>query len=210
MKLYISVFLCFLSFSANASKKAITEEGDIVVLNDNGTWVYEDGKASADVEITINDGVFTKGSESSFTLKSTKTNSSFAINPKEWKFKKSENGHASAEYTFQLKDGDLYGMAISEQVEIDVEALVNIAFENAKGVASDVQIIKKEYRVVNGHKVIYMEMMGTIQSIRFTYLGYYFSNTTGSTQYLAYTGASLVEKYQADIDKFLNGFSLNL
>ena len=52
-----------------------------------------------------------------------------------------------------------------------------------------------------------MEMEGTIQSIRFTYLGYYYSDSFGSTQYLTYTGSSLVQKYRQDIDNFLNGFT---
>lgn len=210
MKLYIILLFCFFSFNTLASKKAMTEEGDVVILNDNGTWKYEDGKAADDIVLAINPGTFTKPDTSNFDIKSTKTNSVFAINPKKWKFKKSENGHEAAEYTFQLKDSDLYGMAISEQVEIEVESLTQIAFENAKGVAPDIKVVKKEYRFVNGYKVIYMEMIGTIQSIKFKYLGYYYSNSSGSTQYLVYTADNLVEKYQNDINNLLNGFSINM
>jgi len=194
--------------SVIASKKAVTEEGDVVILNENGTWIYEDGKASDDIEIPINSNTFKKHKNSKFTLKSTKTNASFSINPKKWKFKKNENGHESAEYTFKFKDGDLYGMAISEQVEIGLEDLVNIAFENAKGAAPDAKVVKKEYRTVNGHKVIYMEIVGTIQSIKFKYLGYYYSNSSGSTQYLAYTSTNLEGKHKKNINNFLNGFSV--
>lgn len=210
MKSYITLLLCIFAFNALASKKAITDEGDVVILNDDGTWKYEDGKASGDIELLINPDIFEKHNKSNFVLKSTKTNSSFAINPKKWKFKKNENGHESAEYTFELKGGDLYGMVISEQVEIGVEELASIAFDNAKGAAPDIKVVKKEYRVVNGNKVIYMEMVGTIQSAKFKYLGYYYSNSSGSTQYLAYTGANLVDKYKTDINIFLNGFSVNL
>lgn len=208
MKIFIVLLLCAFSFSVIASKKAVTEEGDVVILNDDGTWKYEEGKASDDIEIPINSNTFKKHKKSNFALKSTKTNSSFSINPKKWKFKKNENGHESAEYTFELKDGDLYGMAISEQVEIGIEELANIAFDNAKEAAPDTKVVKKEYRTVNGNKVIYMEMVGTIQSIKFKYLGYYYSNSSGSTQYLAYTGTSLVKKYKKDINNFLNGFSV--
>jgi hypothetical protein len=49
-----------------------------------------------------------------------------------------------------------------------------------------------------------MEMLGTIQGVKFKYLGYYYSDDSGSTQYLTYTGANLVEKYQTDIENFLN------
>ncbi|NMP31832.1 hypothetical protein HII17_09670 [Thalassotalea sp. M1531] len=208
MKIFIVILLCLFSLNAFASQKAVTENGDVVILKEDGTWSYEEGKASAEIEIPVNTTAFKKDKKSNFALKSSKTNSSFSINPKKWKFKKNENGHESAEYTFQLKNGDLYGMAISEQVEIDVEELAKIAFDNARDAAPDTKIVKKEYRTVNGHKVIYMEMVGSIQSIKFKYLGYYYSNSSGSTQYLTYTSTNLVEKYKTEIDRFLNGFSI--
>jgi len=208
MKFYAVLALCFFTLSAIASKKAITEEGDVVVLNNDGTWVYESGKADDGKPLVMNDLNFSKGSDSNFMLKSTKTNAAFWINPKKWKFKKNDNGHESAEYTFTLKGSDLYGMVITEQWGMDLADLVNQAFENAKGAAPDIQIVKQEYRMVNGHKVIYMEMEGTIQSVKFTYLGYYFSNKSGVTQYLTYTGTNLVSKYKKDIEQFLNGFDL--
>lgn len=207
MRIFIVLLLCAFSLNVIASKKAVTEDGDVVILNKDGTWIYEDGKASNAVEIPINSNAFKKDSKSNFALKSNKTNSSFSINPKKWKFKKNENGQEASEYTFQLKNGDLYGMAISEQVEINVEELVKIAFDNAKAAAPDTEVVKKEYRTVNGNKVIYMEMVGTIQSIKFKYLGYYYSNSSGSTQYLVYTSTNLVKKYKTEIDTFLNGFS---
>jgi len=208
VRIFIVLLLCTFSFIVIASKKAVTEEGDLVILNNDGTWTYEDGKAFDDIELPINPKTFEKHIKSNFTLKRTKTNSSFSINPKKWKFKKNKNGHESAEYTFELKNGDLYAMAISEEIEMDVEELAKTALENAKGVAPDTKVIKKEYRTVNGNKVIYMEMVGTIQSIKFKYLGYYFSNASGSTQYLTYTGTNLEAKYKTEINNFLNGFSV--
>jgi hypothetical protein len=208
MRIFIVLLLFAFSLNVIASKKAVTEDGDVVILNEDKTWVYEDGKASDAVVITINSNAFKKDGKSNFALKSSKTNSSFSINPKKWKFKKNKNGEEASEYTFQLKNGDLYGMVISEQVEIDVKELVKIAFDNAKAAAPDTEVVKKEYRTVNGNKVIYMEMVGTIQSIKFKYFGYYYSNSSGSTQYLAYTSTNLVNKYKTQIDKFLNGFSV--
>jgi hypothetical protein len=63
----------------------------------------------------------------------------------------------------------------------------------------------QEYRVVNGKKLIYMQINGTIKGINFTYNGYYYSNPSGSTQLVAYTAASAVRKYKSEINDFLNG-----
>jgi hypothetical protein len=206
MKFYVVLALCFFTLSAIASKKAITEEGDVVVLNDDGTWVYENGKADEDVQLEMNPLNFSKDPSSNFMLKSTKTNAAFWINSKKWKFKKNDNGHESAEYTFNIKGSDLYGMVITEAWEMNLDELVKLAVSNAKEAAPDLRVVKQEYRMVNGRKVIYMEMEGTIQSLKFTYLGYYFSDKSGATQYLTYTGSNLVSKYRKDIDNFLNGF----
>ena len=210
MKILTVFLLSVLSFFSIASQKALTEEGDVVILNEDGTWLYEDGKPSNEIEIPTNPSVFLNNSKSNFALKSTKTKAVFAINPKKWTFKKNSADHDAAEYTFKLKNSDLYGMAISEQLEIKVEELVKIAFDNAKTAAPDAKIVKKEYRMVNGKKVIYMEIVGTIQSITFKYLGYYYSDSSGSTQYLTYTGLALENKYKEEINNFLNGFSVRL
>ena len=207
MKIITISILCLLALNVVASQKAITEEGDVVVLNDDGSWFYENGQVAISEELEVNSTTFSRPNNATFMLKSTKTNSAFWINPRKWKFEKNDNGHDAAEYTLNVKGSDLYGLIISEQLEIAVEELAKIALDNARGAAPDAKIIKKEYRMVNGNKVIYMEMEGTIQSIKFTYFGYYFSNSTGSTQFLAYTGSSLVKKYRADIDNLLNGFS---
>jgi hypothetical protein len=208
MKLSITLLLCFFAFNVIAAQKAVTEEGDIVILNGDGTWLYEDDKGSGDIEIKTNPTVFKTPTNSKFALKSKKNNTVFSLNTKKWSFVKSKSDDAAVEYNFNLKAGDLYGMAITERIEIDLEKLVIIAFENAKEVAPDAKVVKKEYRVVNGNKLIYMEIIGTIESIKFKYMGYYFSDYSGSTQFIVYTGASLVNQYKAEINALLNGFSV--
>ena len=98
-------------------------------------------------------------------------------------------------------------MVITEAVEIDVKSLTDIALSTAKSAAPDMRIIKKEYRIVNNKKVIYMEMSGTVQSIKVTYLGYYYTSPSGSTQLVVYTGTNLVSKYRNEISDILNGLS---
>jgi hypothetical protein len=96
-------------------------------------------------------------------------------------------------------------MVITEGVGLGLESLANIALTNARDVAPDAKIIRKEYRNVNGNKIRFMQMNGTIQGASFTYVGYYHSNDSGSTQFVAYTSKKFVEKYNSDIFEFLNG-----
>jgi len=206
MKLTYALVILLLTATAYASQKAITDTGEEVILNDDGSWQLSGNAKNIPDKIKTNKKSFRKPKAASFLLKSTKNNSAYWINTNKWSFKKAAN-NPEAEYEFVLKGEDLYGMAIAEGVEISVESLTDIAVTNAKNVAPDIKIVKKEYRNVNGKKVVYMEMKGTAQSIKFTYLGYYYSNASGSTQLVLYTGTNLVNKYRSEINNLLNGLT---
>ena len=51
-----------------------------------------------------------------------------------------------------------------------------------------------------------MQMDGTIQGIKFTYYGYYFSSPNGTIQLLTYTSSNLLNEYKKEFEDFLNGF----
>jgi hypothetical protein len=204
MKQIFVIILLFLSATSDASQKAITDTGEEVILNDDGTWHFPDKLQKVARTLKTNKEKFKRPSDSSFLLKSVKNDSAYWINTNKWSFAKATD-NAQAEYQFELKGKDLYGMAITEGIEISIESLANIAFTNAKNVAPDTKIDRKEYRIVNGKKVIYMEMSGTMQGIKFTYLSHYYSDTSGATQLVTYTAANLVDMYQTEINDFLNG-----
>lgn len=198
------LMLCSVCF---AQKKAVTETGEEVVLYDNGKWEYINVEDNDSQTIKENSTKFCKGSDSTFLLKSKKINVGLWLDPKKWNFKNAQN-NPEAEYEFQLKGEDLYGMFISEKIEIPVESLSEIAFTNAKNVAPDMKVISKEYRIVNGQKVICMHMNGTLQGMKFSYFGYYFSNEKGSLQLLMYTSQNLLKSYMSEVERFLNGMEL--
>lgn len=199
----MAIFI-FMTTFAHAGQKAITDTGEEVILNDDGTWTFVNNENAINTKIITNTMEFRRPESSNFLLKSTNNNSAFWIDTNKWIFKKATTND-SAEYEFRLKDYDLYGMAITEAVYIPVESLVDIALTNAKSAAPDFSIVKKEYRHVNGHKVIFMEMKGTLQGMDITYYGYYYSDKSGSTQFVTYTGTNLIGKYLPEITSMLNG-----
>jgi len=179
-----------------------------VILYDDGTWKYLNESIIENVVIPINEKEFLKDKQSTFLVKSKNLNIGIWINPKSWSFTKGTENDAF-EFQFQKKGGDLYAVLISEKMQIPIETLKDIAIENAKGVAPDIKVIKEEYRSVNGIQVLMMQMSGTIQGMRFTYYGYYYSNSNGTIQLLTYTGENLFPNYLNDIEEFLNGLVEN-
>jgi len=201
--LFATVFLLG-SISVYADQTAITDTGDKIILNSDGTWKYANKPQSAPKTIEKNTRKFEAAKDSTFLVKSTRNNSGYLINPAKWSFEKTDGAQAR-EYRFQLKGKDLYAMAITEGIQIPLDNLVDIALTNAQSAAPDAKLVMKEYRVVNGKQIIYMVMDGTLKGIHFPYHGYYYSDSNGSTQLVAYTASNLVHKYKSDMDDFLNG-----
>ena len=196
--------MVFVITMAHAQQMAVTQTGEQVILFDDGTWTYQDKDALTETEIQTNSTKFIKDVNSTFLIKSEKVDVGFWLNPKIWAFKKSTD-NPDAEYELQLKGEDLYGMIISEKVEIPLETLKSIALENGRAVAPDLKVVKEEYRSVNGLKVLFLQMNGTMQGVKFSYYGYYFSTKNGSIQYITYTSQNLQNSYIKECENLLNG-----
>jgi hypothetical protein len=207
------VFLALvLLFSANfcmAQTRAVTSNGDEVILNEDGTWKYvkDNGTKDGPARIDTNRIRFLKPAGSSFLVKSNKTNVGIYLDPKKWRFTKLEGGK-EAEYEFNNKTKDIYGMMISEKIEMPLTTLKMAAVTNAKEAAPDIQVTKEEYRYVNNNLVLMLQMSGTITGIKFTYLGYYYSSPKGTVQLLTYTSTNLLNEYKPEMEEMLNGFNI--
>ncbi|NTW23989.1 MAG: hypothetical protein HGA37_04765 [Lentimicrobium sp.] len=193
---------------ADAQISAVTAEGDEVILYTNGTWEYVSEPTPDNVEIRTNPAAFKKGVNSTFQVKSKKVDLGVWINPKTWEFEKAADGGA-AEFMFQKKGEDVYAMLITERTTIPLINLRDIAIQNAKEAAPDIVLSDEEYRNVNGLDVLMLRMTGTIQGIEFTYYGYYFSDESGTTQFVTYTSVDLFDAYKADMEALLNGMVMN-
>jgi len=200
----------FLSLNSFAGQKAITEDGQTVILDSDQTWRYENTEANSGSNIPLNTKKFNKTAAQNFKVAGFPTTLSVYINPEKWTFSKDKE--SSNRLSFRSKNpnnSDLYGSLIPEGIEIGINELGEIALENAKAFAPDAKIIKKEYRMVNGSKILYMEVEATAKSIKFKYVGYYGANKSGSVQLVVYSGSSVINSRMPEIEEFLNGFFVN-
>ena len=206
MKLSATLTLLLLSFcfSLQAQIYGTTDDGLRVQLNENGTWKYLERDTSA--AIAVNPKAFLKPTNAIAVKKSTQNSMSINYNPVKWKVLKNKNNE-DAEFEFEHVKGNSYAMVINEKIEIPLENLKKISYDNVIENAPDSKIDKAEYRTVNGLKVLHLEMSGTMEGIKFVYYGYYFSNEKGTTQMVCYTAKSLLKEYQVDFEDFLNGLT---
>ncbi|WP_299681350.1 hypothetical protein [uncultured Dokdonia sp.] len=205
MKNILCTLIFLGSFTMSAQQKAVTELGEEVFLYQNGTWKYANVEDEAARVTPVNPDPFFKDEDATFLLKSKVTNVGFWLDPTEWSFQKAKD-NPEAEYELQLKGEDLYGMIITEKLEIPIENLKEIALENGREAAPDLEVIQEEYRTVNDQKVLFLQLNGTLQGIKFTYYGYYYSSPEGTVQFIMYTSQGLLKAYIEDCEKALNGF----
>jgi hypothetical protein len=196
-------------FICSAQTKAVTDVGDEVLLYPNGTWKYADGRArtsSTADSVVLNHTTFTKNKLATFLVKSTRTaNVGVYLNPAEWVFEKG-NPTEAIEYRFKYKAAtDLYVFAITEKIEVPLENLPDVVLANAQKKVSDVEIVKKEFRMVNGKKILCMEYHGTSTGIKFVWMGYYYSSPAGTVQLVAATSENLFQDNYKIFENFLNG-----
>lgn len=203
-KTLLCLSILLFGFQLLAQQKAVTQSGEIVFLYDDNTWKYENDSLNKKFEIELNPTPFAKSAEATFQLKSKKNQFSYWLNPKKWEVK-SKLTHDAAEFQLEWKGGDIYVMILNEQIEIPLESLKELALDNARSVAPDIQVMKEEYRMVNGKKVLLLQMTGTIQKIKFTYYSYYYSDSKGTTQYISYSSDKLMKEKLKEIETLLNG-----
>ncbi len=203
----LSSFFC----SLKSQIKGLTESGREVALYENGTWKYITdslrGNTDNSTELKLNPNPFFKIPTATFMIKSKVFNVGVGINPAKWKFHTPDGGDEALEYQFSCKANDIYAMMLTEKTEIPLESMRNIALMNAQKAAIDARIVHEEYRTVNDKKILCLELHGTIQDIRFVYLGYYFTNANGTIQLIGYTSEKLFDQNKIEIENFLNGLT---
>jgi hypothetical protein len=203
----LALCLLGLAASAQATIKGVTDKGDEVLLEDDGTWHYV--KVPAEVtaaQVATNDTRFTRARDAAFPVRSTRNDAVVYMNPKQWSFTKAK-ATGDIEYTFRNTEGDVYAALTTERISAPLEKLGDVILGNVRQAAPDAEVVMKEYRVVNDRKLLYMRMTATIQGMKFVYMGYYFSDDSGTTQLVAWTSRNLAQTNAPRIEAFLNGLT---
>ena len=200
----ISFVLTSLSFSQIT---AITDKGDKVTLNSDGTWHY--GTVSQDTNISVNDRHYEKDLNSDFFVRSRVADVGFWIDPTKWKFSKGSSAE-EIEYFFEHDADELVGFAVVEKTVIPFEMMEEVVVSNAKsGGAQNITINKREFRYVNNNKILYLEYTASIYDMPFNFHVYILSaKNTGTIQFAASTTLDLKNRYLNEIESFLNGIEL--
>ncbi len=216
--LLVSGLLFLLQTSAYTQVRAITEAGDTIYVYNDGTWSFtlenKEGDLDAQLEylsmeldIDTLDQIFE--ADKTLTKEVASKFGFFKIkyDDKYWKRIPPGELNAVAELAFKAQERDIFCMVISEEIGVGaipaLKTAVNSLREKLNG---EVKILKVEDRTVNGVKVVRGVFELKLSGITMIFDTYYYSSDKGTVQFTIWTAANLWEKYEADIDRFHNGF----
>lgn len=208
-KIFTILILILAFYTSKAQIKAVTENGKEVTLFNNGTWKYsttsDNDSTSVSDSLKVNPIKFSKSASATFLAKSNVAGIGVYLNPKKWTFSPHNENEVIPEYKFSFKSSEALALLATEKIEIGLDNMRYIALRNAQKAAIDAKIVHEEYRIVNGKKMLCLEMTGTIKGINFVYFGYYYSDANGTTQLLSFTSKNLYSSLRGEMETFLNG-----
>lgn len=210
-KMILLVFVCTFCLIVTPAHSqditAKTEDGKDVILHPDGTWNYATTEEPQFLSPSI------KPQSSKKLVKGKRGTYGIWIDENKWSMSDVPCNPA-AEFCFAHIAGEGYAMVIDEGIQMPLEQLKNIALENAKKAAPDekaapdVRIILEKKRFINNTEILYMQMEGTVQSIPFNYLGYYYTGEAGTIQIITYSAKDRIDEFESDFIDFLNGFEV--
>jgi hypothetical protein len=196
---WLLLLLIPLSGSAQQGKevRATTEDGRQVLLRPDGTWVAAP-KPSAAPQPAVR--------PASAGRRYAAPSGDFALwlDPERWIEMRRDAGRI----TFQHRNGQAYAMLISDAATLTTDALRGVVLSTARNTDRDVRILAEERRMVGGHEVLCLQLLGKVQSVPFRYYGYYYGGPSGNVQLVTYTLETAFAANQADFTDLLNGLSI--
>ena len=191
--------------STDGGIKAVTENGENVILYENGTWEYQPESTAEKTKRPVNPTAFKVPADSKESIKGESVDYEIRYNKDKWQVL-TKNINEMAEYSLLHKDKKAYAIVIPEGASIPMETFRNIVINNARGASGQVKILNEEERTVNGKKVILLNIRAVIQGMTFIYEYYIYSGEKSSIQIIGFTTEELFPEYKNDMEDFLNGF----
>jgi hypothetical protein len=198
----LTVFL-FQGFCFAQDLRATTEDGRKVILKNDGTYlILETTKASS----SRSQGSYQKPEKATAVSKPKGDKFLVWYDPTVWR---EEDPSSSKKPGFVHKDGDIQAVVIAERVEMSIEALRELAINNARHAAPDAKVTYEDNRWVNGKNMLCMKIEGTVKGARFVYWSYYYAGKAGVIQHVTFAPANLFPEYESEMTSFLNGLVIN-
>ncbi|OJJ15054.1 hypothetical protein BKI52_40010 [marine bacterium AO1-C] len=156
-------------------------------------------------QIPVNPNKYNKSLEADLLVKSKKgPKLGLWINSSVWKAL-GRPLNENFELTFTAKEGQIYAAFAVDTTQIPLELLKTQTHLTNLKIDPKAKILKEEYRMVNGLKVLFVKRQAVLEASEFVFLDYYFSGKYGTIQVVTFSTKAFINQYQDFCEKLMNG-----
>ena len=197
------IFLYLLHGRLLAQIKAITDTGDEIILLDDKTWKYKIEKNNLDFNTNK------KTSETNNSNQLIKSDiGDFGVNINQNIIQtNSHSFNKDAEFTFVSKNGKFWALFMTEKISFPLKFLKDFKIKSMKEKIESFEILKEDERIVNGMKIMHVQLKGISKNFKFVYCIYFASSESSTSQLFSYCLESDFENNRENMYKFLDGFT---
>lgn len=213
-----------MSYLADFAKASIDDDGDLVALQElelstvTGAHLKETLQAVASLAVDLSAlaparapmetrSPLTASSASSISIPFVWASSTLRMDGDAWKADSPNDvGNNVQRRTLQHRSGEVFAALIEERSELGLEQVMEASVVNAREAASEVRVLTRGKREVNGRMLGFIEMEATIDGMTWTFYNHFFSDRTGTVQVVGWTPRNLIDTHRATIESLVSGF----
>ena len=152
---------------------------------------------------------FSRGSNSTFLIKSKINGFGVYLNPKTYIFNRESDGK-DAEFGFTSRKKNSWGLMINESIGVPLKSMRTVQIENLKEKATNIEVLKEEYIVVNGVEALHLRIKADVKELgdlSCIYCTYSTSTKDSTTQLTSFTTEINFKTCSEDMYELLNGLT---
>jgi hypothetical protein len=103
---------------------------------------------------------------------------------------------------------ELFFKVTADRIEVPLDKIEDFNLTQMKAVDPKVRVARRGSRMVNGQRLVVLEIDATIDAVPFTFLGHYYSSDAGTVQIVAWTGRNLLNEKRPLVEAIVSGFQV--
>ena len=115
---------------------------------------------------------------------------------------------AREDMQFKHSNGEIFFRVVAERTGMSYDALETLAVANARNVDTNAKVARKGWRVVNGQKLMVLEIEATASGVPILYYGHYYVGPAGTIQIVGWTAKNLLDEHRSEFESVVSGFQL--
>ncbi len=127
--------------------------------------------------------------------------------PATWQAEKSV-ATGPGELGYVHKSGEVWCKVIAERIQMPPPRMAQLGLDHIRRLDPGAQVTREGSHDINGVNMLFREVEANVNDLPLSYYIHYYSDASGSIQFLAWTYRSLLQEHRGTVEEFLHGFEV--